>query len=124
MTSLPRNISMIGFVALAGIVGFAGQVRTQQPAAPAAIPPPHFHHIHLNSVNPAAAVDYYLKAIPGTTKETVAGFDAVKTNNIYMSELGDVAIWRLTPLLVAPSIVHSFPPTPPSGCADVEGPPT
>jgi len=75
---------MIGFVALAGIVGFAGQVRTQQPAAPAAIPPPHFHHIHLNSVNPAAAVDYYLKAIPGTTKETVAGFDAVKTNNIYM----------------------------------------
>src|SRR4029077_18910420 len=46
--------------------------------------PPHFHHIQLNSVNPDAAINYYLKAIPGTTREMVAGFPAVKTNNIYM----------------------------------------
>src|SRR5438045_3327627 len=82
MKNLKLKISMIGFVVLAALVMFNRPVETQQ--APASIAPPHFHHIHLNSVNPAAAIDYYLKAIPGTTKETLAGFDALKTNNIYI----------------------------------------
>jgi hypothetical protein len=82
MRNLKLNISMIGFVVIAAIFAASRPVETQQP--PAALPAPHFHHIHLNSVNPAAAIDYYLKAIPGTTKEKVAGFDALKTNNIYL----------------------------------------
>ena len=82
MGNLKRSIWMIGFALVAGFFVFNQPVSTQE--APAALPTMHFHHIHLNSVNPAAAIDYYLKAIPGTTKENVAGFDAVKTNNIYM----------------------------------------
>jgi hypothetical protein len=34
-------------------------------------------------LNPAAAIDYYLKAIPGRPRKGL-WFDAVKTNNIYM----------------------------------------
>jgi hypothetical protein len=101
MTNLKRKISTIGVVVAAVIFAFSGPVETQQ--TPAALPAPHFHHIHLNSVNPTAAIDYYLKAIPGTTKEKIAGFDGVKTNNIYMlftkvntppSTTPDTAIWH------------------------------
>ena len=41
-----------------------------------------------------------------------------------MSVFGEVDICRPTPLLVAPSIDQSTPPTPPSGVALVVGPPT
>src|SRR2546422_11193721 len=37
-----------------------------------------------------------------------------------MSELGDEASRRSLPLLVAPSIVHSFPPTPPGEDVSLE----
>jgi Glyoxalase/Bleomycin resistance protein/Dioxygenase superfamily len=79
-TNYLRKLQTIcGILAAAAIVTLGRPVKTQQ--APAAIPAPHFHHVHLNSTNPAASIDYYMKAIPGTTKETVAGFEAVKTNN-------------------------------------------
>jgi hypothetical protein len=100
MTSLKRNVSIAVFVVVAAIFAFSRPVETQQP--PAAPSAPHFHHIQLNSVNPAAAIDYYLKAIPGTTKEKIGGFDAVKTNNIYMlfnkvntpPSTADTVIWH------------------------------
>src|SRR6202158_6152124 len=47
--------------------------------------PMHFHHVHLNSVNPAAASEYYLKPFPAsTTKTTFNGYEAVKTGNVYL----------------------------------------
>jgi hypothetical protein len=49
-----------------------------------ALPEAHFHHIHLNSVNPSAAADYYTKAFTTTTKTTFNGLDAVKSGNIYL----------------------------------------
>src|SRR5262244_2964278 len=53
----------------------------QQPAAPAASAT-HFHHVHLNSMNPAAATDYYIKAFPTSTKTSFGGFDGLKTANV------------------------------------------
>ena len=45
----------------------------------------HFHHVHLNSVNPAAAAAYYPKAFTiSATKTTFNGYDAVKTGNVYV----------------------------------------
>ena len=45
----------------------------------------HFHHVHLNSVDPKAAAEYYLKPFPqSTTKTTFNGYEAVKTGNIYL----------------------------------------
>jgi catechol 2,3-dioxygenase-like lactoylglutathione lyase family enzyme len=53
--------------------------------APAAIAPLHFHHVHLNSVNPAAAAGYYPKAFPiSAVKTTYNGYEAVKTGNVYI----------------------------------------
>jgi catechol 2,3-dioxygenase-like lactoylglutathione lyase family enzyme len=53
--------------------------------APTAIAPMHFHHVHLNSVNPAAAAAYYPKAFPiSAVKTTYNGYEAVKTGNVYI----------------------------------------
>src|ERR1700738_3793468 len=52
---------------------------------PATVAPMHVHHVHLNSVNPKAAAEYYLKPFPAsTTKTTFNGYEAVKTGNVYL----------------------------------------
>ncbi len=49
------------------------------------IAPMHVHHVHLNSVNPAAAAAYYPKPFAATaTKTTFNGYEAVKTGNVYL----------------------------------------
>lgn len=45
------------------------------------LPAPAFHHLHLNSINPAAAIDFYTKAFPSTSKTTFAGQPALKSPN-------------------------------------------
>ena len=53
--------------------------------AHAAVAPMHFHHVHLNSMNPKAAAEYYLRPFPiSTTKTTFNGYEAVKTGNVYL----------------------------------------
>ncbi len=50
------NVPMMPWVLLLAVfLAMGWPVATQQPAA--TIPASHFHHLHLNSVNPAAAVD-------------------------------------------------------------------
>ena len=50
-----------------------------------AVQPMHFHHVHLNSVNPTAAAEYYPKPFAlSATKTTFNGHEAVKTGNIYL----------------------------------------
>jgi catechol 2,3-dioxygenase-like lactoylglutathione lyase family enzyme len=45
----------------------------------------HFHHMHVNSVDPKAASEYYPKAFAkSATKTTFNGFEAVKTGNVYI----------------------------------------
>ena len=51
-------------------------------AAP--LPPPKFHHIHINSVDPNKALDWYSKYWPGGRKTTVAGFPAFQGSDIYL----------------------------------------
>jgi catechol 2,3-dioxygenase-like lactoylglutathione lyase family enzyme len=48
------------------------------------LPAPGFHHLHLNSTDPDAAIDFYTKQFPSTSKATVAGFPALKTGNVYV----------------------------------------
>jgi hypothetical protein len=51
----------------------------------AKIEPLHFHHVHLNSMDPAAAAAYYPRPFAqSATKTTFNGFEAVKTGNIYI----------------------------------------
>ena len=51
----------------------------------ASIEPLHFHHIHLNSTDPAAAAAYYPRPFAlSAARTTFNGFEAVKTGNVYV----------------------------------------
>jgi len=53
--------------------------------AQAPLAAPSFHHLHLNSVNPEAAIDFYVKAFPSTSKGTFAGQPALRSpNNVWV----------------------------------------
>ena len=62
---------------LAGITSvFAGNSRSV--AQPATLPTPGFHHLHLNSVNPEAAIAFYVRQFPSTSASTFAGQPALQ----------------------------------------------
>ena len=49
------------------------------------LPTPGFHHLHLNSVDPDAAIDWYVRQFPSCTKGEWAGFPALLSpNNVMM----------------------------------------
>jgi catechol 2,3-dioxygenase-like lactoylglutathione lyase family enzyme len=43
------------------------------------LPAPGFHHLHLNSVDPDAAIAFYTRHFPTTSKTSWAGFPALKS---------------------------------------------
>ena len=43
------------------------------------LPPPHFHHLALNSVDPEAAIAFYLKEFPSTARTSWEGMPALKS---------------------------------------------
>jgi catechol 2,3-dioxygenase-like lactoylglutathione lyase family enzyme len=43
------------------------------------LPTPGFHHLHLNSVDPDAAIDFYVRQFPSTSRTTWAGLPALKS---------------------------------------------
>lgn len=54
-------------------------------AAQTPLPSPGFHHLHLNSVNPEAAIEFYTKAFSSTSRGTFAGQPALKSpNNVWV----------------------------------------
>jgi catechol 2,3-dioxygenase-like lactoylglutathione lyase family enzyme len=64
--------------ACAGTALAAGPAGSAQPEAP---PAPAFHHLHLNSMNPDAAIAFYVKEFPSTSKSTWGGMPALKSPN-------------------------------------------
>jgi hypothetical protein len=75
-------LARLAFV-LVAVAGLA-TIRAQESPA-AKVEPMHFHHVHLNSMNPAAAAAYYPKPFAeSATKTTFNGFEAVKTGNLYI----------------------------------------
>jgi catechol 2,3-dioxygenase-like lactoylglutathione lyase family enzyme len=57
----------------------ASGVRTA--AQGGSLPAPGFHHLHLNSTNPDAAIAFYTKAFPSTSKSTWGGLPALRSPN-------------------------------------------
>ena len=45
------------------------------------LPTPGFHHLHLNSVNPEAAIEFYTRAFPTTSKTVFGGRPALASPN-------------------------------------------
>ena len=48
------------------------------------LPTPGFHHLHLNSTDPDAAIDWYVRQFPSCTKGDWAGFPALLSPNNVM----------------------------------------
>jgi catechol 2,3-dioxygenase-like lactoylglutathione lyase family enzyme len=48
------------------------------------LPTPGFHHLHLNSTDPDAAIDWYTRQFPSTTKGHWGGFPALLSPNNVM----------------------------------------
>ena len=48
------------------------------------LPPPGFHHLHLNSVDPEKAIDFYTRQFPSTEKAAFAGAPALKSGKVYV----------------------------------------
>lgn len=78
--------AVVALVAALAAVAFTDDPRIAgQVSQGSAVEPLHFHHVHLNSVDPAAAAAYYPKPFAQTAvKSTFNGFEAVKTGNIYI----------------------------------------
>lgn len=45
------------------------------------LPAPGFHHLHLNSLDPAAAIDFYVRQFASTSKTSWGGFPALASPN-------------------------------------------
>lgn len=76
-------------ILLAIVVAIFASISVPQAAAQAdtpaeALPAPGFHHLHLNSVNPDAAIDFYTREFPSTSRTTFAGLPALKTGKVYV----------------------------------------
>jgi hypothetical protein len=48
------------------------------------LPTPGFHHLHLNSMNPDAAIDFYVKNFQSTSRSTWGGMPALKAGKVYI----------------------------------------
>src|SRR5271170_5050318 len=73
-------VILIQFLAL--LVFSVQSAHAQNPGG--TLPPPGFHHLHLNSTNPEAAIDFYLKQFPSTVKTSFAGIPALKAGKVYV----------------------------------------
>jgi catechol 2,3-dioxygenase-like lactoylglutathione lyase family enzyme len=48
------------------------------------LPAPGFHHLHLNSVDPDAAIEFYTRQFPSTTRASYAGAPALKSGPVWV----------------------------------------
>ncbi len=62
-----------------------------------------FHHVHLNSPDPPKAIDFYTRTFDVTKKTSLAGFDGIQSENMYLlfdkvktppATTPDSAIWH------------------------------
>ena len=98
-----RRLLSAGSVILA--MTLLGHAQPAPPAQEAPVTAARFHHLHLNSVNPAAAVDFYARAFTEITRTTLAGFDGFRTTSRLATRPGNVYVLFTkveTPPLTAP----------------------
>jgi len=48
------------------------------------LPVPVFHHLHLNSVDPNAAIEFYTRQFPSTERATYAGEPALRSGPVWV----------------------------------------
>ncbi len=76
----------------------------QEPERPATgAPASRFHHLHLNSTDPAAAIDFYARAFITVTKTSWNGFDGFTTTSRLSTRPGNILVlFRRTEKVASP----------------------
>jgi catechol 2,3-dioxygenase-like lactoylglutathione lyase family enzyme len=69
---------LLNLILLSASIGLLTTLAQESPA------PVSFHHVHLNSVEPQAAVSFYTKTFDVTKPATLAGFTGVQSDNIHL----------------------------------------
>jgi catechol 2,3-dioxygenase-like lactoylglutathione lyase family enzyme len=72
-----RAALVAGALFTAALLGGGGRNGVVAQAQGEALPPPGFHHLHLNSINPEAAIQFYIDQFPTTSATTFAGAPAL-----------------------------------------------
>jgi predicted enzyme related to lactoylglutathione lyase len=89
------------FLLLLSVVASLQRTSAQSPQEPAAAP--SFHHVHLNSMDPPKAIDFYTRTFDVTKRATLAGFEGIQSEKIYLlfdkvksppATAPDSAIWH------------------------------
>ena len=77
-TSFARKLALVLWLACAIALPATSARVSQTPAATA------FHHVHLNSLDPAKAIAFYTSTFDLTRKATLAGLDAIQSEKMYL----------------------------------------
>lgn len=78
-----RTCQVVSLLPLVWLGLSAGRCQSVQPAG-TATQLNTFHHIHLNSTGPAAACDFYTRTFAVTKRATLAGWEAVQSDDVYV----------------------------------------
>jgi catechol 2,3-dioxygenase-like lactoylglutathione lyase family enzyme len=71
--------------ACAALIAAAAVATSRAQSAGGVLPAPGFHHLHLNSINPDAAIEFYTKQFPSTSRAAFGGQPALKSpNNVWV----------------------------------------
>jgi catechol 2,3-dioxygenase-like lactoylglutathione lyase family enzyme len=72
------------------------------------LPAPSFHHLHLNSADPDAAIGFYTRQFPTTSKSSWGGLPALKSPNNVLVLFNKVATAPLAPPLAPQTAIWHF----------------
>jgi len=101
MSGAVTSETLVPAALAATMIVFAGQPSA---VAQSALPAPAFHHLHLNTVDPDAAIAFYTRQFPSTAKAAWGGIAALKSPNNVMVLFNKVA--TAAPVLPQTAIWH------------------
>jgi catechol 2,3-dioxygenase-like lactoylglutathione lyase family enzyme len=101
MSDAVTSKALVAAAVAATVIASAGHLPA---AAQSALPAPGFHHLHLNAVDPDAAIAFYTRQFPSTAKSAWGGAAALKSPNNVMILFNKVA--TTAPILPQTAIWH------------------
>lgn len=78
---MPRLLCLLTTLLLTLTASWPNRSARTQEKPPA---PPLFHHLHLNSTAPEAAIQFYTRTFDVTKRTQLAGWEAVQSENIFL----------------------------------------
>jgi catechol 2,3-dioxygenase-like lactoylglutathione lyase family enzyme len=74
-----RRIGATALGTAVAVLSPHARIAASQAPSSTALATPAFHHLHLNSINPEAAIEFYTRQFPSTARTTFAGQPALKS---------------------------------------------